>query len=240
MKIKTGVLCCIVLFAAQAVCAQSWQFVGARAMGMGGAAVATAYGPDAQYWNPAGLTQEENVNETGLLINAGVSLEASKNILEVVKNLSDMSDKYKNLANAIENNGAVNAENVSTIFAGLNDISQLVSNKTGALVNADVGVGFKFKNFAVTTRALGTGAVRPVIDTQNVQFNTGTAGLDISATAGTAVPTNPTNATAATNLANAIAAQGDTFVQNLITLLGNPAGVTTPNDLANFAVSSPN
>ena len=61
--------------------AQSWQFVGARAMGMGGAGVATAYGPDAQYWNPAGLTQEEDVNETGLLIDAGANSACTPEML---------------------------------------------------------------------------------------------------------------------------------------------------------------
>ena len=53
-------------FATQIAIAQQWQFVGTRAMGMGGAGVATTYGPDAQYWNPAGLAQEDAREETGL------------------------------------------------------------------------------------------------------------------------------------------------------------------------------
>ena len=178
-KLKISMLCAMALLLGQILSAQSWQFVGPRAMGMGGAGVATAYGPDAQYWNPAGLTQDEDLNETGLLINAGVSLEASKNILEVIHSLSDMSDKYKALQNDINSNNVVTASDISTIFAGLNDISKLVSNKTGALVNADVGLGFKYKNFSVSSRALGNAAVRPVIDTANIQFNTGGSGLSI-------------------------------------------------------------
>ena len=237
-KIKVGIFFAVFALCVQAVYAQSWQFVGPRAMGMGGAAVATAYGPDAQYWNPAGLTQDENVNETGFLINAGVSLESSKNILEVVKSLNDMSDQYKNLSNAIQNNSNINAENISTIFAGLDDISQLVTNKTGALVNADAGLGFKFKNIYVGMRTLGTGAVRPVIDTNNVQFNAAGAGLNITATAGTAVPTDPDNATSAANLAAAMGAQGNAFVQNLINLLGNPAGVSDETELANLIINA--
>ena len=63
-------------FATQIATAQQWQFVGTRAMGMGGAGVATAYGPDAQYWNPAGLAQEDARQETGLLLEAGASAEA--------------------------------------------------------------------------------------------------------------------------------------------------------------------
>ena len=126
--------------------AQQWQFVGTRAMGMGGAGVATAFGPDAQYWNPAGLAQEEDTNETGLLINAGVSFEATKNVLEGVRDLTDMSDQYKALENAISGNQIANAENISTLFKGLNDISKMLGKDTGALVNADGGVVFKFKN----------------------------------------------------------------------------------------------
>ncbi len=201
-KLKITILFGAVLFSAQIGFAQSWQFVGSRAMGMGGAAVATAYGPDAQYWNPAGLTQEEDTNETGFLINAGASLKASENILEVVKNLTDMSDKYKDIQSIISSGGTsvATADNISTIFAGLNDISKLVNNKTGALVNADAGFGFKYKNLAVGVRGLGTGAVRPVIDTQNIKFNTGT---------GLSIGTNTSNpgaayTTAATNLENVI------------------------------------
>ena len=73
--------------------AQSWQFVGSRAMGMGGAGVATAYGPDAQYWNPAGIAQDEDLNETGLLINASADMQATKDALESIHGLTDMAKK---------------------------------------------------------------------------------------------------------------------------------------------------
>ncbi|MEK7814113.1 MAG: hypothetical protein AAB296_10165, partial [Candidatus Desantisbacteria bacterium] len=35
--------------------AEQWKILGTRPMGMGGAFVAMAQGPMAQYWNPAGL-----------------------------------------------------------------------------------------------------------------------------------------------------------------------------------------
>ena len=84
MKVLRNLLFVTLCVAVTAVAqAQSWQFVGSRAMGMGGVGVATAYGPDAQYWNPAGLAQEEDLNETGLLINVGADMQATKNVLEV-------------------------------------------------------------------------------------------------------------------------------------------------------------
>ncbi len=170
---KAGLVCLCAALAATAQ-AQSWQFVGSRAMGMGGAGVATAYGPDAQYWNPAGLAQEEDLNETGLLINAGADMQATKNVLEGVRNLTDMADQYKNLENAIDGSNTANAENISTIFKGLNDISKLIGNNAGALVNANAGLGLKIKNFSVSARAIGTGSIIPVVDTKNLKFNDGT------------------------------------------------------------------
>lgn len=202
--LRKAVLFGAALLTASVAGAQQWQFVGTRAMGMGGAGVATAFGPDAQYWNPAGLAQEEDTNETGLLINAGVSLEATKNVLEGVRDLTDMSDQYKALKTAIDAGNTATAENISTLFKGLNDISKMLGKNTGALVNADAGIGFKFKNFAVTGRALGTGAITPVVDTKNIKFNTG-SGLALG---GTTAPTDPTDVTSANALAASMDANG--------------------------------
>ena len=184
----------VYLFAASLCSAQSWQFVGPRAMGMGGAGVATAYGPDAQYWNPAGLAQEEDVNETGFLINAGASLESTKNILETISNITEMSDQYERLSDNITNNANISAENISTIFTGFNDISKIVNKKTGALVNADAGLGIKIKNFAVSARAIGTGSIMASVDTQRIKFNTSGTGLQIGSPTATLSPENQTTA----------------------------------------------
>ncbi|MBR3632387.1 MAG: conjugal transfer protein TraF [Elusimicrobiaceae bacterium] len=208
--------------------AQSWQFVGSRAMGMGGAGVATAYGPDAQYWNPAGLAQEEDLNETGLLLNAGADIQATKDVLEGVRDLTDMSKKYKNLAAAIAGNAEANAENISTIFKGLSDIDKLIGNGAGALVNANAGLGFKMKNFAVSARAIGTGAVTPVVDTKNLKFNTG-SGLTLG------LPTQTAGYESATaRLAQAIDDKG--VLSSLNTLLNQSYADST--EMANALINA--
>lgn len=189
------------LFGVSFVCAQAWQFVGPRAMGMGGTGVATAYGPDAQYWNPAGLAQDEDVNETGFLINAGATLESTKNILEAVSNLTDMSKQYDNLIDNIDHNANISAEDISTIFTGLNDISKVVGKNTGALINADAGLGIKIKNFSISARSLGTGSILPIVDTKNIKFNDGGAGIQIGNPSATLSTENQTTAQA---LADAI------------------------------------
>ena len=211
--------------------AQSWQFVGSRAMGMGGVGVATAYGPDAQYWNPAGLAQDEDLNETGLLINVGADIQATKNVLEGVSNLTDMADQYKNLKNAISSGATADAQNISTLFKGLNDISKLIGQNSGALVNANAGLGLKIKNFAVTARALGTGAITPVVDTKNIRFNTG-SGLSLGTNTGT--PSLAANADMATKLKNAIDKYG--IFDALNALLNNP--YTDSTDMANAIVNA--
>lgn len=225
-KLYAVVLFSAALLSAEVVAAQSWQFVGSRAMGMGGAGVATAYGPDAQYWNPAGLAQEEDLNETGLLINAGASLETTKNVLEGVGNLTDMSKKYKNLKSDISGNKKVSAEDLSTIFKGLNEISKLIGDDTGALVNADAGVGLKIKNFAVTARAFGTGSITPVVDTKNIQFNTGGTGLQIGNPSAALTP-------AQQSLADRLAAKIDeTGIFTSLKTLLNDTTCTTSAQLA--------
>ncbi|MCQ2410784.1 MAG: hypothetical protein MJ053_04735 [Elusimicrobiaceae bacterium] len=171
---------------------------------MGGAGVATAYGPDAQYWNPAALAQQEDVNEAGLLLNAGADMQVTKHVLEGIRNLTDMSHQYKALQTAINNNQPGSNESLSTIFEELNDIAKIIGNNMGALVNADAGVGFKIKNFAVSGRALGTGSILPVVDTRNINFNNG-AGLMIG---DPSASLSPTNQSAADALAAAIDANG--------------------------------
>lgn len=226
------VFLCVVF--ATAVHAQSWQFVGSRAMGMGGAGVATAYGPDAQYWNPAGLAQEDNLNETGLLLNLGAQLQATKDTLDGVSGLTDMADQYKHLTNAIDHNDFATAENLSTAFKGLNDISKLLNDKSGALVDANGGLGLKIKNFSVTARALGTGAIRPVVDTQRILFNTGSG---IKFQNDTSTPP-AAYASAAQALAQAIDDNG--VFDDLNTLLGTSYANSTAmaNDMVNTAIAS--
>ena len=226
-------LCVATLLITSVALAQQWQFVGTRAMGMGGAGVATAFGPDAQYWNPAGLAQEDDTNETGLLINAGATFEATKNVLEGVRDLTEMSDQYKALKNAIDTSATATAENISTLFKGLNDISKMIGKNTGALVNADAGIGFKFKNFAVTGRALGTGAITPVVDTKNIQFNVG-SGIALGPTT---APSSASNQSAAAALAASIDANG--VFDSLNTLLGGTYANSTAlaNAMVNAAVA---
>ncbi len=213
--------------------AQQWQFVGTRAMGMGGAGVATAYGPDAQYWNPAGLAQEDERNETGLLIEAGASVEATKHVLEGVRDLTEMSNQYKALQSTLKNNQKASASDVEAMFKGLNDIAKLIGKEMGALANANAGVSFKMKNFAVGMRALGTGAITPVVDTKNLQFYSGSGTNPFLGNK--AASLNPAQTSAAQALANAIDANG---VFNSLKTLLNASSCSNSLELATALVDA--
>ncbi|MDP2867001.1 MAG: hypothetical protein Q8O90_12225, partial [Elusimicrobiota bacterium] len=63
------------------LCAEQWQVLGTRPMGMGGAFVAVAQGPIAQYWNPAGLVKS-SANVSGVEIPVGVNAEFTGDIIK--------------------------------------------------------------------------------------------------------------------------------------------------------------
>ncbi len=211
-----------------------WQWVGPRAMAMGGAGVAAAYGPDAQYWNPAALVQKEGRNEKGLLFNLGVNAETTKTVLRSIDKFDKLSKDYDTLSSKIKNGGMPTAAETSTLFTGFSTIHDLVANEIGALVNADAGIGFKFKNFAFSVRSLGNMGITPVIDAKNLGLGTqgGSLGLTLGATT---TPVNPGNATAANTLAASIDAQSG-LLADLNTLLG--ASYASSQDLANAFVNA--
>jgi hypothetical protein len=69
---------------------EQWQILGTRPMGMGGAYVAMARGPIAQYWNPAGLAQISTQTFNGFEVSAGVGIEATGGLLSNVSEITDV------------------------------------------------------------------------------------------------------------------------------------------------------
>lgn len=228
----------LVLAGLLAVCgsvsAQPWQMVGPRAMGMGGAGVAVATGAEAQYWNPAALAVDNELDKN-LIIGVGVQMETTKDVANAVDGLNDLSNQYKNVSNTIKTGGTPTATDLTTIFEGLGDISKLTKQGTGIVAGADAGIGTKFKHFAVSVRSLGTIGVTPVVDAKNVGFSTqgGQSGLNISGPNTTPAATQSQQA--ATLIASVIDST-DTFA-SLQTLLGG-TGYTNSTQLANKLVNT--
>lgn len=241
MKKTFFIIQLICLFLTAYVYADKWQIVGTRAMGMGGAGVATAYGSDGQYWNPATLADtKEHSND--LLLNVGVDIEATEKVLTVVDNLSDMVDKYKALTDKINSGTAATAQDVSTIFEGLSSIADLNFKNIGAIVAANAGIGAKMKKLAVSVRTFVNAGITPIIDSQNIGLGLGsdpsnpTLGIQLGSTGATA----PEYQNSADIIAEAIESAGVT--DSLGALLGLPSGTTAAeigNSLVNMAASIP-
>ena len=101
MKKNFFLILTIYFFAVVSVYGDKWQIVGPRAMGMGGAGVASCYGSDGQYWNPASLAEDKE-QPGDFLLSFGADIEATEKMLTVIDKLSNMSDKYKDLSDKIK------------------------------------------------------------------------------------------------------------------------------------------
>ncbi len=81
----------VLSLACSPVRAFEWHARGARALGMGGAGVATAAGPLAAYWNPAALGRT-TANAYGIQIPFGVHAGLTGSVIEGAKNLQKLKD----------------------------------------------------------------------------------------------------------------------------------------------------
>lgn len=103
--------------------------VGADAYGMGNAVVASADGVTAAYWNPAGLVGVRSWLEVSAMHSAFFAGIAKYDYVGVAHAINDRSavglsfirfgvDDIPNTTQLIDNNGAINYDNISTFTAG--------------------------------------------------------------------------------------------------------------------------
>ncbi|MDD5021411.1 MAG: conjugal transfer protein TraF [Endomicrobiaceae bacterium] len=158
----------ITMFLVSIVYADKWQTVGARAVAMGGAGVAVANGADVQYWNPANLAIIKDIhnNEIGLIF--GGEIETTGKTLSMIDQLTQMADKYSDVAEKIDNNLKATAEDIATIFEGFSVIAELQKSRTGALIDLNAGIFSRLKKLSFSFRIFGTSGITPFIDTVNI------------------------------------------------------------------------
>ena len=213
--------------------AEKWQIIGPRAMGMGGAGVAAAYGADAQYWNPALLARDDDAaRAVNAALNAGINTETTKNALDSLSTLSDIADRFSGIQQKIQSGGSATAQETADIFNGLSALENLASGGTGALFQADAGFGLRLKKLSFSLRSYGSVGVTPKVDTLNIGLglNPGAAGLNLS---NTAAPADPTLAQASNALQNSI--NGNNLTASLGNLLGMPGASSA--DISNAIVN---
>ena len=219
------------------VSAESWAILGTRPLGMGGAFVAVAHGNLAQYWNPAGLAQLDNVS--GLQIPIGGRAELTGGVLRDANTLADLSSKYSGIKTAQTSGtaGAMDADKFAAFFEGLKSINSMNQPGKGALVNAEGGVNIKIKRFVLSVNNFTAVGAAPSIDVTNIGLGsaTGVSGVSFTGTS-TAVPIG-TKLTARNTIDAALSATDWTNINNLTGGALAAAGITTKTLLANAIVN---
>ncbi|MEK9144112.1 MAG: hypothetical protein AAB339_00715, partial [Elusimicrobiota bacterium] len=89
MRLATFAITAALVTAGAPAGATQWHDFGPRAMGMGGAGVAIAQGPEASYWNPAGLGQLYNTS--GLAFPIGARGEFTGTVLQGANDLNQLA-----------------------------------------------------------------------------------------------------------------------------------------------------
>jgi hypothetical protein len=166
-----------VFFLAGTAGAEQWQVLGTRPMGMGGAFVAVAQGPIAQYWNPAGLVKT-TANVSGMELPVGVGLEATGGILKNASQIGDMADQLNAIQTAQETGGAITPKQAGDFVKTMSLLADMNKPGKGILVEANGGVNFKFSKLALSVNNFTSVGANPFIDVNNL--NLGSAGSSIN------------------------------------------------------------
>ncbi len=150
--------------------AEQWHISGPRAMGMGGAFTAVADGPAAQQWNPAGLVQEENINETGVSLSVSAFASATNDLLEVADAINSVYNEVKDTQRKMGTANYVNLADGKALSKSFEALDKLINGKQAVLASVDVPFGIKIKNFAFSVNNYATAGITPVVDTYNIGF----------------------------------------------------------------------
>ncbi len=198
--------------------AEQWQILGTRPMGMGGAFVAVAQGPIAQYWNPAGLYTSTG-NVSGMEIPVAAGIEFTGKTMENASKLGQVAKDYTAIQNAQTGGGAMNAQQMAAFVTSLPLIESMNKKGTGALVEANGGLNLKFAKVTVSVNNYTAIGASPFVDTTNIGLGgiAGTSGSGVDfGSVGAGTPGDTTNAASAATIAGAITTIDYTAVESLI------------------------
>jgi hypothetical protein len=216
--------------------AEEWKILGTRPMGMGGAFVAVAKGPVAQYWNPGSLGKTSG-KTISTEIPIGVNVEFTGDIMKEASQISDMTDKFNSIKSAQQSGNSLNADQVAAFAKTIALISNMNDPGKGALAAASGGLNFRLKHISFSVNSYASVGASPRIDTVNIGLGktTGVSGVNMSGM-NTSTPADTTTATA---VANAISAMGGlSAISNLVCgttscITGMNSSITNDAALAN-------
>jgi len=165
---------------------EQWQILGTRPMGMGGAYVAMARGPIAQYWNPAGLAQISTQTFNGIEIPVGVGIEATGGILSNVSEITDVSKQIDAIKQTQTKSEQIDAQQMSAFVKTLGILGEMnKKDDSGALLELAGGVNIKVSKIALSVNNFTSVGLNPFIDTQRI-------GIVNNTSIGSNLPTNNT------------------------------------------------
>ncbi|MFH1896961.1 MAG: hypothetical protein ABH886_01780 [Candidatus Desantisbacteria bacterium] len=228
--------------------AEQWQTLGTRPMGMGGAFVAVAQGPIAQYWNPGGLAMASSDTVSGMELPITAGVEMTGDVMKNASAIGDMASQFTEINTAQKNGSATNASQISAFVKTLTLLDDMNDPGKGAMFEVAVGANFKLSKVAVSVNNFTTIGLNPFVDVKNIGLGaittTGTTsgGITMSGvSAGT--PTDLSYNAARNTIATAITNLGGLdAISRLIcgTITGITAqnsGITNDTTLANALVN---
>lgn len=220
------------------VSAEQWQVLGTRPMGMGGAFVAIAQGPIAQYWNPAGLVKS-SANVSGVEIPVGVNAEFTGDIVKNASQITAMSKEFSAIQAAQKGGSKADANEIGAFVKTLALMGDMNKPGKGALAEVAGGVDFKFSKVAISVNNFTSIGLNPEIDVKNIGLNTiaGTPGSGITLSASNGTPGNPGDAAAAAKIAGAISAADFANIAKLICGAATCPNVANQTQLANALIN---
>ncbi|OGR69038.1 MAG: hypothetical protein A2081_04005 [Elusimicrobia bacterium GWC2_61_19] len=210
-------------------------------MGMGGAFVAIAQGPIAQYWNPAGLYTSTG-NVSGMEIPVAAGIEFTGKTMENASKLGEVAKDYAAIQSKQTTGGAMDAQQMAVFAQSLPLIASMNKKGTGALLEANGGLNLKFAKVTVSVNNYTAIGASPFVDTKNIGLGSaaGITGVQMGGTVITA-PVDPTNAASATQIAGAINTINFNTIESLICgsagCLNTQNSITTSAELANALVN---
>lgn len=221
--------------------AEQWKILGTRPMGMGGAFVAVAQGPIAQYWNPGGLVKS-SANVSGMELPVGVVAEFTGDILKNASEIGDLAQTYSSMQNTQTSGGAIGPKEAAAFVKSISLMDDMNEPGKGALFEIAGGANFKFSKVAVSVNNYTAVGLNPFIDTRNVGLGAGAGLTGVSFGAVTNADPAADKLAARNTIEAAINAIG---FSNLETLLCGAGGcsategaITTAQQLANVLVNS--
>ncbi|MDD2804128.1 MAG: conjugal transfer protein TraF [Elusimicrobiales bacterium] len=211
---KNIIIALFIAAAPASLCAEQWKILGTRPMGMGGAFVAVAQGPIAQYWNPGGLVKS-SANVSGMELPVGVMAEFTGDIMKNASAIGDMAQKFSAIQSAQDNGTSINADQIAAFAKTLSLISDMNEPGKGVLAEVAGGANFKFSKVALSVNNFTSVGLNPFIDTANIGLDTNGSNLSGVNFTG-ANQTNTSFDSAETTLDSAINTIGYSNLETLI------------------------